>query len=56
MLTEEQRSFFDEEGYLVLPDALTPEELARARQAADAAEARWRADPTLPGVRRTACC
>ena len=52
MLTEEQRSFFDEEGYLVLPNALTPEELARARQAAEAAEARWRADPTLPGVRR----
>lgn len=52
MLTEEQRSFFDKEGYLVIPNALTPEELARARRATGAAEARWRADPSLPGVRR----
>jgi ectoine hydroxylase len=52
MLTAEQRAFFEEEGYLVIPNALTPEELARARRAADAAEARWRADPSLPGVRR----
>jgi ectoine hydroxylase-related dioxygenase (phytanoyl-CoA dioxygenase family) len=51
-LTEEQRAFFDEEGYLVIPNALTPEELARARRAAGAAEALWRADPALPGVRR----
>ena len=52
MLTEEQHTFFEEEGYLVIPNALTPEELARARHAADMAEARWRADPSLPGVRR----
>jgi ectoine hydroxylase-related dioxygenase (phytanoyl-CoA dioxygenase family) len=52
MLTGEQRAFFEEEGYLVIPDALTPEELTRARQAADAAEKRWRADLSLPGVRR----
>jgi phytanoyl-CoA hydroxylase len=52
MLTEEQRAFFDEEGYLVIPNALTPEELARVRRAADAAEARWRPDLALPGVRR----
>lgn len=52
MWTEEQRAFFDEEGYLIVPNALTPEELARARQAAAAAEARWRADLALPGVRR----
>ncbi len=52
MLTGEQRAFFEEEGYLVIPNALTPEELAQARRAADAAEARWRADPSLPGVRR----
>ncbi len=52
MLTEEQRAFFEEEGYLIIPNALTPEELARARRAVGAAEARWRADPSLPGVRR----
>ena len=57
MSIEEQRARWLEglleEGYLVVPDALTPEELAPVRQAARAAEARWRADLSLPGVRRT---
>ncbi len=52
MLTEEQRAFFDEEGYLIVPDALAAEELSAIRRAAAEAEARWRADPSLPGVRR----
>ncbi len=52
MITPEQRSFFEENGYLIVPDALTPDELAAARRAASAAEVRWRADPSLPGVRR----
>lgn len=52
MLTAEQRRFFDQEGYLIVPDALAPDELERAREAAGRAEQRWRADLSLPGVRR----
>src|SRR5579864_9389004 len=51
-LSEEQRLFFATQGYLVVPDVLVGAELAAVRRAADAAEARWRADPALPGVRR----
>jgi ectoine hydroxylase len=51
-ITEGQRYFFEANGYLVVPDALDPALLARVRAAADAAEARWRADASLPGVRR----
>lgn len=47
----EQRRFFATNGYLMLPGALAPAELAAVRRAADEAEARWRADPTLPGTR-----
>jgi hypothetical protein len=35
----------------MIPDALSPAELAAARRAADAAEVRWRADLSLPGTR-----
>jgi hypothetical protein len=52
VLTEEQQYFFDAQGYLVIPDALTAEELAAVRVAADAAEAEWRENPEKPGVRR----
>ena len=52
-LTDAQRLFFEAQGYLVIENALTDGELAAARRAADAAEARWRADESLPGVRRT---
>ena len=52
MFTAEQRRFFDEEGYLIVPDALASDELARVREAARQAEVRWRADSRLPGVRR----
>ncbi|HEV7506917.1 MAG TPA: phytanoyl-CoA dioxygenase family protein [Thermoanaerobaculia bacterium] len=51
-LSEEQRLFFHTQGYLVIPNALSPEELAAIRSDADAAEARWRAGLSLPGVRR----
>jgi phytanoyl-CoA hydroxylase len=47
-----RRAFFDTHGYLVVPGALSPAELADLRREADAAEARWRSDPSLPGVRR----
>jgi hypothetical protein len=45
-MTPEQRLFFEANGYLALPGALSAEELARVRAAADRAEATWRADPT----------
>jgi ectoine hydroxylase-related dioxygenase (phytanoyl-CoA dioxygenase family) len=51
-LTAAQRLFFEAQGYLVVPDVLTGDELARVRRAAGEAERRWRADPSLPGVRR----
>lgn len=51
-LTEEQRYFYEANGYLVVPDALRAADLAALRAAAAAAEARWRAETTLPGVRR----
>jgi hypothetical protein len=50
-LTDAQRLFFETNGYLVLPGALAPDELARVREAADRAEAVWRADPSRPGGR-----
>src|ERR1700704_224314 len=51
-ITLAQQYFFEANGYLVVPDALSREELGRVRAAADEAEARWRADPSLAGVRR----
>jgi len=51
-MSEEQRLFFNTQGYLVVPDALSIEELATLRLEADAVEARWRTDLSLPGVRR----
>src|SRR4029077_755005 len=50
-LTAEQRRGFDADGYLMIPDALPPAELAAVRDAADEDEARWRADPALPRTR-----
>jgi len=52
-LSKEQRLFFTTQGYLAIPGVLSPEELGAIRAEADAAEARWRADPSLPGVRRS---
>ncbi len=48
----EQQLLFETQGYLVIPGALSPAELVAVRREADAAEARWRADLGLPGVRR----
>lgn len=50
-MTDEQRLFFEANGYLVIPNALSPTELDAARAAADHAEAAWRADPSRPGGR-----
>ncbi len=51
VMTDEQRLCFEANGYLVIPNALSPVELTAVRKAADRAEALWRADPTRPGSR-----
>ncbi len=50
-LTDAQRFFYEANGYLSIPQALSPDELATVRAAADRAEALWRADPTRLGGR-----
>lgn len=50
-LSPEHRIAFESQGFLTIPDALNPEELARVREAADRAEAEWRADRSKPGQR-----
>lgn len=50
-MTPEQRLFYETNGYLVFPEALTANELAQVRAAADRAESLWRADPTRLGNR-----
>jgi hypothetical protein len=50
-MNHEQRTRFETNGFLVIPGALSPDELSGVREAADAAEARWRADPSLSGTR-----
>ncbi len=52
-MTDEQRLFFETNGYLVLPNALPPDQLAAVRAAADRAEAVWRTDTTRLGGRGT---
>src|ERR1051325_7380671 len=51
-LTDAQRLSFETNGFLVIPNALSPEELAQVRAAADRAETIWRADPSRLGMRR----
>lgn len=51
-LSPEQAFYFETHGYLVVENALTPDELRRLRAAADEAEAIWRADVERPGYRR----
>src|ERR1700730_16297658 len=50
-LSDEQRLFFETNGYLMLPETLMPAELAAVRRAADDAEERWRRTPGLLGCR-----
>jgi phytanoyl-CoA hydroxylase len=52
VMTDEQRFFFETNGYLVIPEALSADELARVRAAADRAEATWRAEPSRLGLRK----
>lgn len=51
-MTDEQRLFYETNGYVVIPEALAPDELARVRDAADRAEALWRAEPSRLGLRK----
>lgn len=50
-MIDTQRVLYESNGFLTIPDALSADELAKVRAAADRAEARWRAEVTLPGVR-----
>jgi ectoine hydroxylase-related dioxygenase (phytanoyl-CoA dioxygenase family) len=50
-LSEEQRLFYEANGYLVIREALTGDELATVKAAADRAEAKWRADKSRAGNR-----
>lgn len=50
-ITDEQRLFFESQGYLKLDNVLDTNELAELRAAADEAEELWRANPELPGTR-----
>jgi len=50
--TDAQRLFFETNGYLVILDALSAEELAMVREAANRAERAWRSDPDRLGLRK----
>lgn len=50
--TYEQRLSFETNGYLVMENALAPEELRTLRGAADRAERQWREDVTRSGWRK----
>jgi ectoine hydroxylase-related dioxygenase (phytanoyl-CoA dioxygenase family) len=50
-MTDEQRLFFEAQGYLVLPGVLSGDLLAQVRAAADRAEEHWRSAPDRPGLR-----
>jgi hypothetical protein len=50
-MNDEQRIRFEAEGFLTVRGALDAAQLAGVREAAAAAEARWRADTGLPGTR-----
>ena len=50
-LTNSQRLFFEANGYLVIENALSADEIETLRQVTAEAEARWRRNPDLPGSR-----
>ena len=52
-ITDEQRLFYETNGYLVLRDVLKPTEITALRDAADRAESEWRSDQTRVGLRET---
>jgi phytanoyl-CoA hydroxylase len=50
-MTDEQRLSYETNGFLVIPNALSPEELTTVQAAAGRAEAVWRADTSRLGMR-----
>ncbi len=50
-MTDDQRILFETKGFLTIPGALSPSELAQVREAADHAESTWRSDLTRQGNR-----
>src|SRR5262245_61107893 len=54
VMTDAQRIAFETNGFLVIKDALSPEELARVQAEAAAAEKLWDENPALPGFRKPA--
>lgn len=51
VMTDAQRITFETNGFLVIENALSADELERVRAAADRTEKVWRTDPSLPGMR-----
>lgn len=54
MLTPEQRIRWESNGFLVIPNALSPERLRQVQSAADRAYETWQADTNRPGMRGAA--
>jgi ectoine hydroxylase-related dioxygenase (phytanoyl-CoA dioxygenase family) len=52
VLTDAQRIAFETNGFLTIENALDEAELRGVRAAADRVEQTWRADPSLPGIRK----
>lgn len=53
-MTDAQRIAFETNGFLVIENALSQNELQTVGAAANGAERAWRADPSLPGIRSAA--
>jgi ectoine hydroxylase-related dioxygenase (phytanoyl-CoA dioxygenase family) len=51
-LSTSQKLFYETNGYLVIPDALSGTELANVQQAFEKALDRWKSDETRPGNRK----
>ena len=47
LLTDDERARFEQDGFLIVPGALGPEQVARLRAVADALDGRYRADPDV---------
>lgn len=54
MMTAAQQIEFETKGFLVIPNALSGDKLAKVRQATEKLEAQWRADANMPGQRSAA--
>ena len=52
VMTDAQRIAFETNGFLTIPNALTPEELSAIRAEAEQAEKTWDANPGSPGFKK----